>query len=120
MTIKNFIAAAAMVVFAAPAFAQSDMSNEALSAQYKNEIAVLKAEIKTLKAKQKAEPTNADYVTEMAQKKADLKDRQDKKKTIDKAIKTEKAHKKAQAKLEKAQRQMENAAKDAEKVKKGK
>ncbi len=119
MKLKNIIAAMALIAIPALTYAQKDKSNEELSIEYKLKINVLKSEIKTLKAKQKAEPSVASYVTEMNQKKAELKTVQNKKKIVEKAIKTEKAHKKAIAKLEKAKANAEQAAKDAEKMKKG-
>lgn len=120
MKIKNIIAALALIAIPALSFAQTNKSNEELSTEYKLKINVLKSEIKTLKAKQKAEPSVASYVTEMNEKKAELKSIQSKKAIVDKAIKTEKARKKAVDKLEKAKAKAEQAAKDAENMKKGK
>ena len=120
MKIKNIIAALALIAIPALSFAQTNKSNEELSTEYKLKINVLKSEIKTLKAKQKAEPSVASYVTEMNEKKAELKSIQNKKAIVDKAIKTEKARKKAVDKLEKAKAKAEQAAKDAENMKKGK
>lgn len=118
MKIKTIIATLAFMLVSVATFAQSNKSNEQLSTEYKNQIAVLKAEIKTLKAKQKAEPTVAAHVTDMAQKKSELETLQKKKKIIDNAIKTEKANKKAIEAAEKAKRKAEAAAKAAEDLKK--
>ena len=116
MTIKNIIVAISLAVIPALGFAQ-EKSNEALSTEYKYKINVLKSEVKTLKAKMKAEPTNATYVVDFNAKKAELKTAQNEKKIIDKAIKTEKAQKKAAEKAEKAQKKAERAAKEAEELK---
>lgn len=116
MTIKNIIVAMALAIVPAIGFAQ-DKSNEELSTEYKYKINVLKSEVKTLKAKMKAEPTNADFVVQFNEKKAELKTAQNEKKVIDKAIKTEKAQKKAAEKAEKALKKAEKAAKDAEELK---
>ncbi|MCQ2093706.1 MAG: hypothetical protein MJY81_01760 [Bacteroidaceae bacterium] len=116
MTVKNIILAMALAVAPVLGFAQNK-TNEALSTEYKYKINVLKSEIKTLKAKMKAEPTNATYVVDLNSKKAELKVAQNEKKIIDKAIKTEKKQKKAAEKAEKALKAAEKAAKDADELK---
>lgn len=118
MKLRNILAAMALVAIPALSFAQTTKSNEELSTEYKYTINILKAEIKTLKAKLKADPTVASYVTEMNEKKAELKNVKNKKAIVDKAIKTEKAHKKAIEKLERAKSKAEKAAKEAEEMKK--
>lgn len=117
MKIKTLLAALVVATIPMMGFAQSDKSNEALSEQYKQEIKVIKQEIKTLKEKKKLEPTNATYVSEIVQKNAELKTVQSRKKIVDTAIKHDKAHKKAQAKLEKAKAKAEKSAAVAEKMK---
>ena len=118
MKIKTMIATLAFMAVSMTAFAQTEKTNKELSTEYKHQIAILNAEIKTLKAKSKADPTNAEYITEMAAKKADLADVKNKKKIVDTAIKTEKANQKAIEKAEKAKKKAEAAAKAAEEMKK--
>ena len=128
MKLKTIIATLALVAIPALSFAQTqvqaqeivEVSNEQLSSDYKLKIEVLKHEIKTLKAKQKAEPSNPAHVTEMISKKSELKDLQAKNKIVDKAIKTEKAMKRANEKAEKAKAKAEKAMKEAESMRKKK
>ena len=94
MTIKNIIAALAIIAMPTFTFAQ-EKSNQQLSTEYKYKISALKSEIKTPKSKIKLQPGNAAFVTDMNTKKAELKTAQSEKKVIDKAIKTEKAQRKA-------------------------
>lgn len=109
MTIKNIIAALAIIAMPTFTFAQ-EKSNQQLSTEYKYKISALKSEIKALKSKIKLEPGNATFVTDMNMKKAELKTAQNEKKVIDKAIKTERAQRKA---AEKAQKAADKAAKAA-------
>jgi len=113
MKIKTFVATIVMMAISMVAFAQQDqikLSNDALSAQYKLQIEAANIELKALKAKKKAYPDNADIVRQLAEKKAEIKDLQSRKKVIDKAVKVDKAH----AKAERAQEKAEKAAERAE------
>lgn len=119
MKIKTIIAALAFIAMPSFAFAQSAKSNAELSKELGHQISILNAEIKTLKAKRKADPTNADYVTEQAKKEGELKNVKEQKKILDTAIKAEKTSKKETQQAEKALKKHENASKDAEAVKAG-
>ncbi|MDR1814552.1 MAG: hypothetical protein LBR18_06865 [Tannerella sp.] len=94
-----------------------ELSDEALSAKYKQEIAVLASEIKTVKLKLKADKDNTALKEELSDKEAQYKDLVAKKKVIDKSIKSVKAAEKAEKKAEKAKSDAEKAAIDARKVK---
>ncbi len=119
MNIKTVIAAFAFIAIPALTFAQSTKSNEQLSKEFKSQIEILSAEVKTLKAKLKAEPTNTDLISEKASKEAELKKIKDQKKTVDAAIKAAKTSKKETEEAEKAQKKNESASKDAERLKAG-
>lgn len=118
MKIKTLLAALVVATIPMMGFAQDLKANEALSEQYKNEIKVIKAEIKTLKARKNLDPANGSVVGGIVQKKAELKTLQSRKKIVDTAIKHEKAHKKAIEKAEKAKAKAEKSAAVAEKMKK--
>ena len=96
--------------------AQSEdmVKNKALSAQYKNEITIATHELKALKAKVKANPSDVNLNVELEKKKIALKDLKDKKKIVDDAIKTEKASLKAAKAAEKARIKAEKAAQKAQ------
>ena len=103
---------------------KSTLSDKTLSAEYKQEIKVLDAEIKTLKVKLKGDPKNAELRSDLDVKQTALKDVKGKKKVIDDAIKSkaasEKAAKnaeKAAKKAEKAQQKADSSASDAQKLK---
>ena len=96
--------------------AQSNLSDKALSAQYKHEIDVMTSEIKTIKIKLKTDKENNNLKGDLAVKQEQLKELKSKKKVIDKAIKSKKAAEKAQKKAEKAQKNAEKNAADAKKV----
>ena len=96
---------------------KSGLSDKALSAQYKQEIDVLNAEIKTLKVKLKADKANTEYKKELAVKEVEVKEAKANKKIIDNAIKSKAASEKAQKNAEKAQKKADKAAEDAKKVK---
>lgn len=119
MKIKTFIAA--IILMAAPAicFAQTNKSNEQLSKDLKNQIEILNAEVKTIKAKLKADPTNSELINQKTQKEAELKKAKEQKKTIDAAVSAAKKSKKETEQAEKAQKKNESAARDAEKMKNG-
>lgn len=89
------------------------IQNKALSAQYKSQITISSHELKALKARVKANPSDMKLNVEMEQKKAELKDLKEKKKIVDTAIKTEKASRRAEKAAEKAKIK---AAKAAEKA----
>lgn len=117
MNIKTIIAAIMLIMMPALTFAQSDKSNEELSKNLKSEIEILSAEIKTLKAKLKADPTNSDIIAEKTAKEAELKIAKDRKKTIDTAISANKSHEKQTQDAEKAKNKMESASKSADALK---
>jgi len=96
--------------------AQSEdmVKNKALSAQYKSEITIATHELKALKAKVKANPSDVNTNVEMEKKKIAIKELKEKKKIVDDAIKAEKASLKAAKKAEKAKIKMEKAAKKAQ------
>lgn len=97
--------------------AQEVKDNAQLSKELGQQISIINAEIKTLKAKLKAEPSNADYVSEKAKKEGELRKATEQKKIIDTAIKAEKMSKKETQQAEKAQKKHENATKEAERIK---
>ena len=98
------------------------LTNAQLSTQYKRQIDVINSEIKTLKAQAKLYKEDAAKAAEVASmlgsKKSELKNIQQKKKVVDKAIKTEKASKKAAEKAVKAQRKAQEAAAKAAQLQK--
>jgi hypothetical protein len=98
---------------------KSELSDVALSAQYKHEIDVLKSEIKTIKVRLKSDKNNTDLKKELAVKQVDLEDLKEKKSVIDNAIKSKAAHEKAQKKAEKALEKSKKAAAEAQRVKEG-
>ena len=95
---------------------KSGLSDKDLSAQYKQEIDVLSAEIKTIKVKLKADSANSDLKNELAAKEAELKVVKANKKVVDNAIKSKAASEKAQKNAEKAQKKADKAADDAKKA----
>jgi len=97
---------------------RSELSDKALSALYKQEIAVLNSEIKTVKVKLKADKENGGLKGDLAVKQEQLKELKSKKKVIDNAIKSKEASEKAAKKAEKAQKKAEKHAVEAQKMKK--
>ena len=97
--------------------AQSDdmVKNKALSAQYKSDITIVNHELKALKAKVKANPSDVNLNVEL-KKKVELKDLKGKKKIVDEAIKAEKASLKAAKAAEKARLKHAKAAEKAQKL----
>ena len=95
---------------------KSELSDKALSAQYKHEIDVLNSEIKTAKIKLKGEPKNNAFRADLEQKQSQLKEVKTKKKVIDDAIKSKAASEKAAQKAEKAEKNAQRRAEDAQKV----
>ena len=96
---------------------KKELSDKALSAQYKQDIDVLSSEIKTIKIKLKADKGDSDLKKNLAVKQVELKELKADKKIIDTAIKSKAASEKAQKNAEKAQKKAEKAANDAKKVK---
>ena len=96
--------------------AQSEdmVKNKALSAQYKSDITIASHELKALKARVKANPSDVNLNVELEKKKIALKELKDKKKIVDDAIKTEKASLKAAKAAEKAKIKAEKAAQKAQ------
>jgi len=109
MNVKSIIAAIVLVAAPLCANAQSDKSNEALSNDLKHQINILNADIKAIKARKKADPSNAEYDTQLTQKQQELKTAKERKSVIDDAIKAAK-------KSEKETKQAEDAKKKAEKA----
>jgi len=95
---------------------KSELSDKALSAQYKHEIDVLNSEIKTTKIKLKADQKNPDLRTELEEKQSQLKEIKGKKKIIDDAIKSKAAAEKAAKKAEKAENNAQRRADDAQRM----
>jgi hypothetical protein len=93
-----------------------ELSDKALSAQYKYEIDVLNSEIKTVKIKLKADQKNPALRADLEDKQAKLKDVRSKKKIIDDAIKSKAASEKAAKKAEKAEKKAQQSADDAQKL----
>jgi len=94
---------------------KSELSNKAVSAQYKYEIDVLNSEIKTAKIKLKADQNNLELRKDLEEKQTQLKEVKVKKKIIDDAIKSKAASEKAAKKAEKASEKAEKAQLNAEK-----
>lgn len=111
----KFALIAAMFCMPVVCSAQSEdmVKNKALSAQYKNEITIATHELKALKAKVKANPSDVNTNVELEKKKIAIKELKDKKKVVDEAIKTEKASLKAAKAAEKAKVKAEKAAEKA-------
>lgn len=117
---KLFKCALLMAVLCMPAVSNADddamVQNKALSAQYKSQITILGHEMKALKAKIKANPTDTQLRVELESKKAEVDALKEKKKIVDTAIKADKAHQKAVKAAEKAKKKAEKAAEDASKL----
>ena len=92
-----------------------ELSNKALSAQYKYEIDALNSNIKTTKLKLKADQNNTELRSTLNTQQVKMKELQSEKKIIDKAIKSQSASEKAVKKAEKAARQADKAQTTAEK-----
>jgi len=95
----------------------SEISDKALSAQYKYEIELLNAEIKTLKVKLKGEPQNIELRSELTVKQEQLKEVKGKKKIMDNSIKSQAAAEKAARKAENASIKAEQARQKAQRLK---
>ena len=117
---KFFKCALLMAVLCMPAVSNADddamVQNKALSAQYKSQITILGHEMKALKAKIKANPTDTQLRVELESKKAEVDALKEKKKIVDTAIKADKAHQKAVKAAEKAKQKAAKAAEDASKL----
>ena len=95
---------------------RSELSDKALSAQYKYEIDVLNSEIKTAKLKLKNDPKNPELRYDLENKQVQLKDVKRKKKIVDDAIKSKAASEKAAQKAEKAEKNAQRRADDAQRL----
>ena len=104
------------VFSAASAQNKSELSDKALSAQYKRDIDVLNSEIKTAKLKLKSDQKNLELRSDLEDKQAQLKEAKSKKKIIDDAIKSKAAAEKAAKKAEKAEQDAQKRANDAQKL----
>lgn len=97
--------------------AQEVKNNAQLSKELGQQISIINAEIKTMKAKLKADPSNTDYVSEKARWEGELRKAKEQKKIIDTEIKASKKSKKETQQAEKANKKFENATKEAETLK---
>lgn len=116
MNIKSFAIALALMLMPALSFAQTTKSNEALSAELKNKIEVINADIKVLNAKLKADKENQTLISELSIKKDELKKAKEQKKIIDNAISAEKNAQKQAKAAEKASEANAAASKTADKL----
>lgn len=117
-SIKTLLLCATLCI-PALAFAQDTTLTDAqLSEQFKKEIVVKNLEIKTIKAKMKADPKDASLSTELAARKAELEELKNNKKVIDAHISAQKAAEKAEKKLKAAQDKAAKAAAKADTVRK--
>lgn len=116
MSIKNIITAIAFIAIPVLTFAQDTKSNEQISKELGHTIDITNAEIKTLKAKIKADPTNTELITEKTKKEAELKKAKEQKKVIDTAIKAAKNSKKETEDAEKAAKKLQSTSSDADRV----
>ena len=114
MKLKSIIVAVAFMATPAIAFAQSTKADEQLSEELKNQISILKADIKALKARKKADPTNPNFVADINAKNEELKETTRKKKIIDNAIKANKKNEKAQKEADKLRTASQYAGKSNE------
>ena len=117
-TFAKFMLLGALVAAPFVSYADVDPNATQLSREYKYQIAALKGQIKTNKANQKLNPTDANLILEADQLKAQLEDIQAKKKVIDGHIKAQKALDKANKKARKAAEKAEAAARKASQLKK--
>ena len=109
MRLKTIIAAIAFMAIPACSFAQSTKADEQLSEELKNQISILKADIKALKARKKADPKSITILTELSQKQTELKDLKRQKKVFDNAISAYNKAKKETKQAEKAKEKLEDA-----------
>ena len=119
MNIKTIIAALAISLAPAFAFAQSLEAHKAQSDNLDKKIDIVEAEIKTLKAKKKAEPSNLQHEADLAAKQAELKKLKQEKKVYDKAVKAEKKAKEETKEAEKANKKLIKAQEMANSLKTG-
>lgn len=109
MNIKSTIAAIALMAAPLCVSAQTDKTNAKLSEELKHEINILNADIKALKARKKADPTNESLSVDLEVKQAELKKAKERKSVIDNAIK-------ASNKASKETKEAENALKNHQKA----
>lgn len=117
MNIKQIIAALCLMAAPLCANAQSVKENEAISKDLKNKIDIINADIKALKARKKADPTNTTYDPQISTKMQELKEAKDRKSVIDKAISAEKKSIKETKQAKEAAKKHEQASRDAERLK---
>lgn len=116
---KTILAAIAFLAVPALTFADPDFSHEQRSDELGKKIDVVQAEIKTLKAKKKAEPSNLQIPADLAAKQAELKQLKQEKAVYDTAIKARKKSEKQTKQAKKAAAKHEKAAAKASTVKTG-
>ena len=109
MKLKSIIVAVAFMATPAIAFAQSTKADEQLSEELKNQISILKADIKALKARKKADPKNITILSELSQKQTELKENKRHKKIFDNAISASNKAQKETKQAEKAKEKLEDA-----------
>lgn len=119
MKIKTILAAIAFLAVPALTFADPDFSHEQRSDELGKKISVVAAEIKTLKAKKKAEPSNLQIPADLAAKQAELKQLKQEKAVYDTAIKARKKAEKQTKQAKKAAAKHEKAAAKAATIKTG-
>lgn len=117
LSIKTLLLCATLCM-PALALAQDKLTDAQMSEKFKNEIAVKNLEIKTVKAKMKADPKNSSLSSELSALKAELEELKNNKKVIDAHISAQKAAEKAEKKLKAAQQKAEKAAAKAETIRK--
>ena len=116
MNIKTIIAALAISLAPALSFAQSLEAHKAQSDNLDKKIDIVEAEIKTLKAKKKAEPSVIAHTSNLASKQAELKELKRQKKIIDGAIKAQKKANEEAKEAQKATSKHENATQDVKQM----
>ena len=114
MKLKTLIAALAFVAIPAMVSAQTMKENEQTSEQLKHEIDILKADIKALKARQKSDKTNPEYIAQINAKNEELKEATRQKKLVDNVIKADKKAQKETRQAEKAMKQNDKAQIEAD------
>ena len=100
--------------------ADDNQTDQQLSEKYKKEIKIKNLEIKTVKAKMEADPSNSTLAVELVNLQNELEALKSKKKQHEAHVKAQKANDRAQKKLKAAQEKAEIAAKIAKETRSGK
>ena len=93
--------------------ADNNLTNKQLIEQYKHEINIKSLEIKTVKAKMKADPADTELAVQLVNLQNELQKLKADKKALDAQIRAQKAADRAQKKLKAAQEKAEIAAQKA-------